>query len=63
MIKEYIEKSYVLYLLNYFGSMMEWSKEDVILECKRYIEECEDIIKIDSKKKKIEENRSDKNVT
>ena len=52
MIKEYIEKSYVLYLLDYFGSMMEWSKEDVILECKRYIEECEDIIKIDSKKRK-----------
>lgn len=38
MEKEYIEKGYVNYLLDYFGSMLTWSKEDIISEIKEHIE-------------------------
>lgn len=37
--KEYISKNYALYLVNYFGNMQTWSKEDVISEIKRKIAE------------------------
>ena len=37
--KEYISKDYALYLVNYFGNMLTWSKEDIISEIKRKITE------------------------
>ena len=33
--KEYISKNYALYLVNYFGNMQTWSKEDIVSEIKR----------------------------
>lgn len=37
--KEYISKDYALYLVNYFGNMLTWSKDDIISEIKRKITE------------------------
>ena len=37
--KEYISKNYALYLVNYFGNMQAWSKEDIVSEVKRKIAE------------------------
>lgn len=37
--KEYISKNYALYLVNYFGNMQTWSKEDIVSEIKRKIAE------------------------
>lgn len=34
---EVIEVSYVLYLLEYYGGMLTWSKEDILSEIKRRI--------------------------
>ena len=39
--KEYISKNYALYLVNYFGNMQTWSKEDVVSEIKRKIVEAD----------------------
>lgn len=39
--KEYISKNYALYLVNYFGNMQTWSKEDIISEIKRKITEAD----------------------
>lgn len=35
---DYIDKSFVIYVLNHFGSMQTWSIKDIISECKRKIE-------------------------
>ena len=34
---DYIEKDFVLYVVNYFGSMLTWSKEDMLSEIERVI--------------------------
>ena len=39
--KEYISKNYALYLVNYFGNMQTWSKEDIVSEIKRKIAEAD----------------------
>ena len=39
--KEYISKDYALYLVNYFGNMQTWSKEDIVSEIKRKIAEAD----------------------
>ena len=39
--KEYISKDYALYLVNYFGNMQTWSKEDIVSEIKRKIVEAD----------------------
>ena len=39
--KEYISKNYALYLVNYFGNMQTWSKEDIVSEIKRKIVEAD----------------------
>ena len=39
--KEYISKNYALYLVNYFGNMQTWSKEDIVSEIKRRIVEAD----------------------
>lgn len=36
--KGYISKDYILFLLNYYGNMLTWSKEDILSEIKRHIE-------------------------
>lgn len=38
LMAEYIDKSFVIYVLNHFGSMQTWSIKDIISECKRKIE-------------------------
>ena len=35
---EYISKDFVLFLLEYYGNMLTWSKEDVLSEIKRKVE-------------------------
>ena len=35
MPREYIERSYVEYLVDHFGGMLTWSKEDILSEIKR----------------------------
>ena len=35
---EYIDKSFALYVAKHFGSMQTWSKEDIIAEIARVIE-------------------------
>lgn len=37
--KEYIERDYAVYLVEYFGSMLTWSKEDILSEIKRKLKE------------------------
>ena len=39
MTDKYISKDYALYLVNYFGNMLTWSKEDIISEIKRKLSE------------------------
>ena len=39
--KEYISKNYALYLVNYFGNMQTWSREDIVSEIKRKIAEAD----------------------
>lgn len=34
---EYIDKSFVLYVIHHFGSMQTWSKQDIVSECVRKI--------------------------
>lgn len=34
---EYIDKSFVLYVIHYFGGMQTWSKQDIASECVRKI--------------------------
>lgn len=45
---EYISKDYALYVVNYFGNMLTWSKEDVIAEIKRNLEKetAVDVVKV-----------------
>lgn len=37
--KEYIERDYAVYLVEHFGSMLTWSKEDILSEIKRKFKE------------------------
>ena len=38
-----IEKDYVLYLIDYFGRMQTWSKEDVLAEIARKVKEAKPV--------------------
>ena len=38
-----IEKDYVLYLINYFGSMQTWKQEDVLAEIARKVKEAKPV--------------------
>ena len=37
MKHEYIEKDFVLYAVRHFGSMLTWSKEDILAEIERVV--------------------------
>ena len=37
MMNEYIEKDFVLYTVQHFGSMLTWSKEDILAEIERVV--------------------------
>ena len=37
MMNEYIEKDFVLYTVQHFGSMLTWSKEDTLAEIERVV--------------------------
>ena len=45
---EYIDKSFVLYVINHFGSMQTWSKKDIVSECVRKItsEKAADVVPV-----------------